>query len=233
MAVGSLDHLTRLAASLLDAPLSFLTVVDDERSYWASCTGVTDGTRQNTVEESFCRYVIADRAPLVVDDAAVAPADPGQPVGRRAWACAPGPGYPVLDPDGHALGSFCVVDTVPRAWTAKEVQVLGVLAEAASAHLAVLSEARGREDARENLDKLRAVSDGLTRMASVSLQLGEVAHPGGPGPRRRRARAAGPRGPRRGHGGARRRAPACCGCCAGPGPSRPGARCSPWTTRCR
>ncbi len=171
--VESLDHLTRLAARLLDAPLAFLTVVDDRRSHWASCAGVTDGTRGGTVEESFCRYVITDGAPLVVEDAATHPRTRDNPsvvgMGVRAWA-----GYPVLDTAGRALGSFCVVDTVPRAWTPAQVEVLGVLAEAASAHLTVLTRAHDRLRATEVLDQLRAVSDGLSRMASVALRLGAV-----------------------------------------------------------
>ena len=171
--VEQLDHLTRLAARLLSAPLSFLTVVDERRSYWASCTGVTDGTRQGTVEESFCRYVIADGAPLVVEDASVHPRTRDNPsvagMGVRAWA-----GYPVLDAAGHALGSFCVIDTVPRTWTVAEIDVLGVLADAASAHLQVLTRAQDRLHAKEALDQLQAVSDGLGRMASVSLRLGAV-----------------------------------------------------------
>ncbi len=62
------DSLTSLATQLLHAPMAFLTLVDDRRSFWLSTDGVADG-RENPVEESFCQYVIADRAPLVIGDA--------------------------------------------------------------------------------------------------------------------------------------------------------------------
>lgn len=173
VAVETLDQLTRLAATLLDAPLSFLTVVDHERSYWASCTGVTDGTRQNTVQESFCQYVIVDVAPVVIDDAALDPRTRDNPsvasMGVRAWA-----GYPVLDAAGRALGSFCVVDTVPRRWSAKQVEVLGVLADAASAHVQLLVRAEEQAEGFRATEQLRAVSEGLARMAGVALELGAV-----------------------------------------------------------
>ena len=65
------DGLTTLASRLLGAPMAFMTMVDDNRSFWLSTAGVdTDATgRENTVEQSFCQYVIADRAPLFIDDA--------------------------------------------------------------------------------------------------------------------------------------------------------------------
>lgn len=62
------DSLTSLAARLLHAPMAFLTLVDDRRSFWLSTDGVADG-RENPVEESFCQYAIADGAPLVIGDA--------------------------------------------------------------------------------------------------------------------------------------------------------------------
>ncbi len=171
--VGPLDHLTTLASRLLGAPLAFLTIVDDERSYWASCVGVTDGTRQNTVEESFCQYVVVDSAPFVVSDASTHPRTRDNPsvrsMGVRAWA-----GYPVTHPDGHTLGSFCVVDTVPRSWSDSQLDTLQVLAEAASAHVAVMSEVLEQQQQRADRDVVAAAEHGLARMAGVALLLGSV-----------------------------------------------------------
>ena len=172
-AVEPLDHLARLAASLLQAPLAFVTVVDDERSYWVSRFGVDSEQKQNTVEESFCQYVIDDTAPLIVGDTAADPRTRDNPsvrgMGVRAWA-----GYPVLDAAGHALGSFCVVDTVPRTWDDGQVEILRVLADAASAHIALVTQALAERDASADVQRLRASEDGLARMATVALELGSV-----------------------------------------------------------
>lgn len=68
----SSDRLASLAATLLDAPLAFITV-DDMRSFSKSCIGVdaeAPEDRHNLVDESFCQYVIGSREPLIVDDAA-------------------------------------------------------------------------------------------------------------------------------------------------------------------
>jgi sigma-B regulation protein RsbU (phosphoserine phosphatase) len=130
------DRLADLAATFLDAPLAFVTLVDDTRSFWKACVGTgidpADATsRQNAVEESFCQYVVGSREPLIIGDTRDNPVTRDNPaieaMGVLAWA-----GFPVFSPDGHVLGSFCVVDTVTRRWTARDVHVLETLAQAAA-----------------------------------------------------------------------------------------------------
>ena len=162
-AARSWDELTSLAARLLRAPMAFMTLVDDTRSFWLSCVGVDGlgpGENQNPVHESFCQYVIADGAAFLVGDAAGHARTRDNPsvsvLGVRAWA-----GYPVLDSAGRPLGSFCVMDTVPRAWSEEDGQVLGVLAAAASAQVQLL--------AAVNAERL--IAGRLHRLAAVALQL--------------------------------------------------------------
>jgi sigma-B regulation protein RsbU (phosphoserine phosphatase) len=133
------DRLARLAAVTLDAPLAFVTVVDESRSFWKSCIGVdaTDpADRQNLVEESFCQYVVGSDAELVVGDVVSDPRTRDNPsiagMGVAAWA-----GFPLRAPGGETLGSFCVVDTRIRVWTDRDVRVLETLAEAASGEVAL------------------------------------------------------------------------------------------------
>ncbi len=128
------DRLARLAATTLAAPLAFVTVVDAQRSFWKACIGVDAhelADRQNAVEESFCQYVIGSGSELVVSDAASDPRTRDNPsvdlMGVAAWA-----GFPLRSPDGHVLGSFCVVDTSPRTWADHEIDILRSLADAAA-----------------------------------------------------------------------------------------------------
>jgi GAF domain-containing protein len=169
----SFDSLTCLAARLLHAPMAFLTLVDDRRSFWLSTDGVAEG-RENPVEESFCQYVIADGAALVIGDATADTRVCNNPsvglLGVRAWA-----GFPVFDADGVPLGSFCVMDTVVRAWTKQDVHVLSVLSQAASAQIALLAAVGAELRAREDLEAVRAseqqAEQRLQRLASVTLEL--------------------------------------------------------------
>jgi serine phosphatase RsbU (regulator of sigma subunit) len=166
-AAQSWDRLTGLAARLLRAPMAFLTLVDDKQSNWLSCVGVEEAAGwSNPVEESFCQYVIADRAPFVVGDAAAHPRTQGnlsvEVLGVRAWA-----GFPVLDSGGQPLGSFCVLDTVPRKWTTEDIEVLGVLAEAAAAQVRLLTAVAAEREAEERLQRLTGVALELVGAATL------------------------------------------------------------------
>ena len=149
----SWDGLTSLAARLLGAPMAFLTVVDDDQSAWLATCGVdTSGTERpgGPVSGSFCQYVIADRAPFAVSDASVHPRTSRNPavteMGVRAWA-----GFPVIDHEGYALGSFCVMDVVPREWSADDLTTLQVLAQAASSQLSLIAAVRAEAQVQAEL----------------------------------------------------------------------------------
>ena len=153
----SFDSLSRLAATLIGAPLAFMTLVDDQRSFWKSHYGVVDGSYQNTVEESFCQYVVGTQEPLIVSDAANDPRTADNPsvdsMGVRAWA-----GYPVVGPEGDILGTFCVVDTECRDWTERDIEVLDALSRAASREIALR---HSKQQADEAYDRVRAVTETL------------------------------------------------------------------------
>lgn len=156
------DQLTSLAALLLRTPLAFLTLIDEHRSFWKSCVGAGCQDRlqdrQHPVADSFCQYVVADAAPLIVDDTTLDPRTRDNPsvtsMGIRAWA-----GFPLVGPTGHILGSFCVVDLMPRSWSANDVEVLRVLAAAASSQVALTAAGDRDRRARDQLRRLAAASD--------------------------------------------------------------------------
>lgn len=148
------DRLTRLAARILQTPYAFVTIVDDRRSFWKSCFGVdaTDpAERQNTVQESFCQYVVGTGRPLVVGDARANPITHRNPsiesMGVRAWA-----GHPVTDSKGNVLGTFCAVDVVERRWTDEDDELLALLAGAASNEIILRMAA---DEAADEADRLR------------------------------------------------------------------------------
>ncbi len=161
------DRLARLAAHVLETPYAFITVVDARRAFWKSCIGIEVERiedRQNVVEESFCQYVIATSEPLLVDDTRLSPITNGNPslgsIGV-AWA-----GYPVCAPDGHVLGTFCIVDTKPRNWTERDAVTLGALAAAASTEIELRMSLRETQDVRRNLEAFSHLAQRLTSTAT-------------------------------------------------------------------
>jgi hypothetical protein len=126
----SFDRHARLAAQVLNAPVALVSLVDSDRQYFKSCLGLPEpwaGSRESPLTHSFCQHAVASREPLVVDDARehdllrdnLAIRD----MGVIAYA-----GIPLIDADGHALGTLCVIDSQPRHWTSHQVQLLRDLA---------------------------------------------------------------------------------------------------------
>ena len=182
---ASFDDLTRLAAQLIGAPFAFATVVDDKRSFWKSRYGIPEnGPRENTVEQSFCQYVVRDKTDFIVNDAGTDARTRDNPsvekMGIGAWA-----GFPLLDPSGEVLGSFCVVDTRTRTWTHEELDILGTLARIASREIArQLAVADERAALKRAQDLTHTVQAGLLPPALPlipGLDLSARFHPAGLG----------------------------------------------------
>ena len=122
----ALDRLARLAARVLHAPTALVSIVDADRQYVIGCAGLSEpwsAIGQTPLVHPFCQSVVAEAAPLIVDDARTHPLLHQHPaiadLGIRAYA-----GMPLITTDGVARGSFCVIDSVPRQWTADELDTL-------------------------------------------------------------------------------------------------------------
>jgi hypothetical protein len=135
----SFDRLARVAAHVLNAPVALVSLVDSDRQYFKSCLGLPEpwaSQRQTPLSHSFCQHAIARREPLLVDDSRehellrdnLAIRD----MGVIAYA-----GIPLIDADGHALGTLCVIDSRPRHWTTHQVELLSDLAASVVTEIAL------------------------------------------------------------------------------------------------
>src|SRR5688572_15807025 len=135
------DDLTLLASQICGTPIALITLVDEDRQWFKSRVGVSLAETSRSI--SFCTHAIEhpglfvvsdtleDRrfrdSPLVADDPHV-----------RFYA-----GAPLITPDGHALGTICVADRVPRDLTPDQVVALVALKHQVEAQL----------ELRRNLDE--------------------------------------------------------------------------------
>jgi GAF domain-containing protein len=126
----SFDRLARLASSVLNAPVALVSLVDADRQYFKSCLGLPEpwaSQRGSPLSHSFCQHAVASREPLLVTDAReheVLHENPAiRDMGIVAYA-----GIPLIDAEGHALGTLCVIDSQPRHWTSHQVQLLSDIA---------------------------------------------------------------------------------------------------------
>ena len=132
-AEASFDNLTRLAAAICEAPISLVSLVDEDRQWFKSRHGL-DAT-QTPREQAFCAHALHGEDVLVVEDACEDPRFVDNPLvtgdpGIRFYAGAP------LRVEGlHSLGTLCVIDRVPRSLSADQLHALTILRDAVVSHL--------------------------------------------------------------------------------------------------
>lgn len=128
------DRITRAAADALDAPFALVSLVDLDRQFFKSAAGqesTSPEDRQTPLERSVCQYAVANRAPLILEDARVDPIFKQHPAVRDGTVVAY-LGIPLIDDVGNAVGTLCVYDTKPRLWSTGHLQVLSDLAALAA-----------------------------------------------------------------------------------------------------
>lgn len=127
------DRLTRAAAERFDTAFSILALIDDDRMYVKSMVGPF--ARTTAREAGFCNITIQSEDGLVVPDMLEHPIFStnefvtGQPR-IRFYA-----GIPLRGPSGWLVGSFCILDTQPRAFTAAGLLALRRFADRAELEL--------------------------------------------------------------------------------------------------
>lgn len=125
------DKLTELAAGLIGAPVSLMSMVEQDRQFFTSQFGLPDriaAARQTPLTHSVCATVVAENTPLAVEDMSADERFVAHP-SRSEMSVEAYCGVPIRDQEGHVLGSFCVIDDQRRAWTADDIALLQTFAE--------------------------------------------------------------------------------------------------------
>ncbi len=123
------DGITRLAQHCLEVPIAIVSLVDQERQWFKSIQGLS--AKETSRDISFCGHAICDASdnglfivedthederffdnPLVTDGPMI-----------RFYASR------VIKARGQAIGTLCVIDTVPRQFSEKQCQQLHDLAD--------------------------------------------------------------------------------------------------------
>src|SRR5262245_25562442 len=150
------DRLTHMATVVLHVPVALRSLRDRDRHFCKSQGGLGEPLatlRQTPLTYSFCKHAVGSREPFMVADARIHPLFADQPrfsgPGATAYA-----GIPLITSEGHALGTFCVVDEKPHEWTEKEVGTLRVLAKCAMSEIELRSRVDDLRDLTANLQEI-------------------------------------------------------------------------------
>jgi len=123
------DALVKTAALICAVPISAISLVDTDRQWFKSITGLP-GLTQTPRSVAFCAHTICEDGLLEVEDAQTDPrfSDNAMVLGDpkiRFYA-----GVPLKLTDGMNIGSLCVIDTVPRVLNAMQKDALRYLSVA-------------------------------------------------------------------------------------------------------
>lgn len=116
------DRIVDLTTQLFNAPIAYVALVDEHRQWFKSRVGMEP--QETPRNESFCGYAIMGEAALVVKDArqdvrfARLPIVVGEPFVRFYV------GQPLHGPDGHKVGTLCMLDTEPRELEERDLEIL-------------------------------------------------------------------------------------------------------------
>lgn len=149
--VAQLDRLAGLAASLCEASIGLVSIVETDRLRFIGRSGTE--LAEVPLESSFCAHAMLGSECMVVADAKKDRRFHGNPLVIAAPSVRFYAGQPLVSREGAPLGSLCVMDAKPRTGlTEGQLQALETLAEAA---MALLERCRFEKSS----DRLRARSD--------------------------------------------------------------------------
>ena len=123
------DDIVQLVGQLLDAPIVAVNLIDAGRQWFKSEMGL--GVREMPLDDSICKFALLETERMVVPDTLEDPRFACNPLvtdgpGLRFYA-----GEVLRSADGFALGTLCVLDTVPRplGLTPLQGQILHTMAQ--------------------------------------------------------------------------------------------------------
>ncbi|MEY3425453.1 MAG: hypothetical protein RL679_811 [Bacteroidota bacterium] len=121
------NSITFLASEIFNAPISLISLVDEERQWFKSKIGLDISETERDI--SFCTHAIHTSDEVyVIEDARKNPMFQNNPLVTGKPDIVFYAGAPLVDSDGYVIGTLCIIDTKERSFSTQEAQKLKILA---------------------------------------------------------------------------------------------------------
>jgi GAF domain-containing protein len=150
------DELADLARLICGAPVALISLVDEDRQWFKSGLGVS--LKETSRDVSMCAHAILQDDVFVVPDTTKDKRFKDNPLVKSGPKIRFYAGAPLITPDGHALGTLCVVDKVSRKLTADQKQALCVLARHVMTQLELRQHSRELAQAKAEIARLNKLT---------------------------------------------------------------------------
>ena len=149
------DDFAAIASAICETPIALVSLVDGDRQWFKARVGLE--AQETPREHAFCAHSILGEEVMVVEDAtsdtrfSANPLVTGDPR-IRFYA-----GAPLIDSEGHALGTLCVIDRRARPLDAGRREALEALARRVVGQIEMRRTSLELADALTELKSLRGL----------------------------------------------------------------------------
>ena len=133
------DRITRMARRLFDVDICLISLVDANRQWFKSKVGLTACETDRDI--SFCGHAILHDDVFVISDATADDRFADNPLVTGAPNIRFYAGYPIKGPNGHRIGTLCIIDSKPRSLAPEDIRTLEDLGAMVEDEIKIASQA--------------------------------------------------------------------------------------------
>lgn len=154
------DEIAEVAAQICDCPVAVVNIVAENWEWYKGKCGIPDHVN-NEPRGGICSSSICSNDLLIVPDLSKDERFVDQEIVKgpphfRFYA-----GAPLINPEGYALGTLCVLDHTPRELDSRQVEALRALSHQALMQLELRRKVSELEETRRTLAEEKQKSDDL------------------------------------------------------------------------
>ncbi len=161
------DDIVTIASAICGVPIALITLVDKDRQWFKAKKGIEQSETSRDI--SFCGHAIHESKVFEVDDATLDERFATNPLVESGPKIRFYAGAPLIDSQGFALGTLCVIDKVAKKLNAEQISALEALARQVTTNIETR---KWSETIKQQQSQL--IQSG--RMAALGQMAGGIAH---------------------------------------------------------